>query len=119
MKSRNIVLEGLLKGYSLFCLTKTNELILSKGIFSKDNYAIKKESVINYEVITKDSFTNGASAVVKGGLASAFLGAPGLLAGLSAKTDNIYWVAIEWKTHAKSLIEMDDYYYHLLIRTLF
>jgi len=118
MKSRNMILEGTLKGYKMYG-TIDNSIVLKSGVFAKDWYAIKKESVLNYEVITKDSYINGTSAVVKGGLASSLLGAPGLLAGLSAKTDDIYWIAIEWNNNTKSLIEMDDYYYHTMIRILF
>ena len=119
MKARNIILEGTLQGYKLYSTNRINGIMLKKGTFEKEWYALKKENIINYEVITKDSYINGTSAVVKGGLASSLLGAPGLLAGLSAKTDDVYWVAVEWKNNTKSLIEMDSYFYHVMIRALF
>ena len=93
--------------------------MLKKGMFDREWYAIEKDSVLQYELVTKDSYVNGTSAIIKGGLASSLLGAPGLLAGLSAKTDDVYWVAIEWKNNTKSLIEMDSFFYHTLIRALF
>ena len=119
MKSRNIILEGTLKGYKLYTTDKVNGIMLKAKMLDKDWYALEKKSVLNYELVTKDSYVNGSSAVIKGGLAASLLGAPGLLAGLSAKTDDIYWVAVEWVDNTKSLIEMDRTFYHIMIRALF
>lgn len=118
MKSKNMILEGNFKGYKLY-YHKNYGLFFKKNVFDPEYTQIGKRNILNYEVITKDSYVDGTSAVIKGGLASSLLGAPGLLAGLSAKTNDIYWVAIEWGNHTKSLLEMDSNLYHQLILSLF
>ena len=94
-------------------------LCLKPYFYAKEVCYLNKENIKSYEVITKESYVNGASAVIKGGLASMFLGAPGLLAGLSANRDDVFWIAIEWSDGARSLLQLNAKDYYQLIRTLF
>lgn len=121
MKACNKVIAGDYKGYDVLYYKKSKKLVISEPVWTNAKWAgLDKKDVKNYEIINKESFTNGASAVAKGGLASFFLGAPGLLAGLSAKTDNIYWIAIEWNwDNKRSLIEIDNNNYKLFLLQMF
>lgn len=120
MKARNMVIAGDYVGYTVSFPRKAKRLIIWEPGWKGEKWAgLDKNHVKNYEIINKESFTNGASAVAKGGLASFFLGAPGLLAGLSAKTDNIYWIAIEWRGGQRSLIEIDNNNYKLFLLQMF
>ena len=120
MKACNKVIAGDYKGYDVLYYKKSKKLVISEPVWTNAKWAgLDKKDVKNYEIINKESFTNGASAVAKGGLASFFLGAPGLLAGLSAKTDNIYWIAIEWRGGQRSLIEIDNNNYKLFLLQMF
>jgi len=120
MKACNEVIAGDYKGYYVLYFKKSKILAISEPVWTNPKWAgLDKKHVKSYEIINKESFTNGASAVAKGGLASFFLGAPGLLAGLSAKTDNIYWIAIEWNSGKRSLIEIDNNNYKLFLLQMF
>ena len=117
MKSRNLVLEGEYKGWKIYY--RWNSLLLMEGLFGKQYQELNKKQIIKYEVINKDSYISSSSAIAKSTLGSFFLGTPGMMAGLGAKTNDVYWIAIEWIDHTKSLIEMDSGLYRTLIRILF
>lgn len=80
---------------------------------------IDKNYVEMYEVLTEEKVKSGTSAVFRGAVGAAVLGPIGLLAGLSARNKGIYSVAILWKDGKKSLLEVDDRFYKLIIRALF
>ena len=83
-------------------------------------YFLDKETVEAYELITDDHRKSASSGIVRGIVGGALLGPVGLIGGaLSAKNKGIYQVAIQFKDGKRSLIEIDDKLYKLLIQTMF
>ena len=80
---------------------------------------IDKTTVKAYEVITDEMRKSGTSAILRGGIGSALLGPVGLLAGLTAKNKGIYQIAIQFNDGKKSLIEIDEKLYKILIKKCF
>lgn len=81
--------------------------------------SISKKNVETYEVLTEEKVKSGTSAVFRGAVGAAVLGPVGLLAGLSARNKGIYSVAILWKDGKKSLLEVDDRLYKLIVKSMF
>ena len=70
-------------------------------------------------MLTEEKVKSGTSAVFRGAVGAAVLGPVGLLAGLSARNKGIYSVAILWKDGKKSLLEVDDRLYKLIVKNMF
>lgn len=82
--------------------------------------AINKITVDSYELITDEHRKSAASGVARGLIGGALLGPVGMLAGgLSAKSKGIYQIAIQFKDGERSLIEVDDKIYKLIIKNCF
>ena len=79
------------------------------------NIFLDKSTVMSYELVTNDIRKSGTSAVLRGGLGAAVLGPAGLLAGMSAKNKGIYQVAINFKNGKRSLIQIDEKIYSILV----
>ncbi len=92
-------------------------VILQTGIFKSFN--LDKTTVKEYEIMDEKSQKSAASAVGRAFVGGVILGPVGLLAGLSAKSKGIHTLAIEFNDGKKSLIEVDDKIYSVLIKTLF
>ena len=83
-------------------------------------YYLNKENVDSYEVITDEHRKSAASGVARGLVGGALLGPVGMLAGgLSAKNKGIYEIAVQFKDGKKSLLEIDDKIYKMLIKGCF
>ena len=80
---------------------------------------INDATVENYELITDEVRKSGTSAILRGSLGAVVLGSVGILAGLSAKNKGIYQVAVQFKDEKKSLLELDDKLYKLLVKKCF
>ena len=80
---------------------------------------IDKTTVDSYEVIGEESSTSASSAVARGALGAALLGPVGIAAALSAKKKGMYTLAIQFKDGKKSLLEVDDAVYKMLVKVLF
>ena len=81
---------------------------------------IDKETVTSYEVVNSQSQTSFGSGVVRGTAGAAVFGPIGAIAGAaSAKKKSIYTVAINFKDGTRSLIELDDSDYKILMQSLF
>ncbi len=80
---------------------------------------INKGTVEEYDVLSEERKTSGASAVGRAAVGSFFLGPVGLLAGATAKKKGVHTVAIQFKDGKKSLLELDDKMYKELVRSLF
>ena len=70
-------------------------------------------------VITEEKMKSGTSAILRGAAGAALLGGVGILAGLTAKTKGVYTVVILWKDGEKSLIEIDEKLYKVLVKGMF
>ena len=80
---------------------------------------IDKTTVEAYEVITDEMRKSGTSAILRGGLGSLVLGPVGLLAGLTAKNKGTYQVAVQFRDGKKSLLELDEKLYKVLVKKCF
>ncbi len=81
---------------------------------------LDKGFVTNYELLVDEQRKSVASGVARGLVGGLLLGPVGIVAGgISAKNKGIYQVALEYKDGKKSLIEVDDKIYKLLIKNLF
>lgn len=115
-KAKNMVIAG---DYEKKVVATTVQGIYIMTAFMKTLY-LTKENVESYEVITDEHRKSAASGVARGLVGGVLLGPVGLLAGgLSAKNKGIYQVAIQFKDGKKSLIEIDDKIYKVLVKSCF
>ena len=80
---------------------------------------INKSTVVNYEIIDESKRKSAGSAVGRGLAGSLLLGPVGMLAGLSAKSKGTHTLAIEFEDGKKSMIEVDDKVYKVIMKVLF
>lgn len=88
-------------------------------LFTTTHITLDKSTVESYEVLTEDKVKSASSTMLRAGAGALLLGSVGLLAGVSGKTKGIYNVAILFKDGKKSLIEIDDKHYKVLMKVLF
>ena len=88
-------------------------------LFTTTHITLDKSTVESYEVLTEDKVKSASSTMLRAGAGALLLGPVGLLAGVSGKTKGIYNVAILFKDGKKSLIEIDDKHYKVLMKILF
>ena len=89
------------------------------GTVTVGNITFSKHTAASYEVITEEHRKSAVSGVARGLVGKAVLGSVGLLAGLSAKNVGTYTVAVNWKSGKKSLIEVNDKIYKLILKEMF
>lgn len=89
------------------------------GTVTVGNITFSKHTVSSYEVITEEHRKSAVSGVVRGLVGKAVLGPVGLLAGLSARNVGTYTIAVNWKSGKKSLIEVNDKIYKLILKEMF
>ncbi|WPK12231.1 hypothetical protein R6U77_00665 [Lysinibacillus louembei] len=80
---------------------------------------LDQSTIANYELITEEHRKSAVSGVSRGLVGGVLLGPVGLLAGLSAKNKGTHHVAIEFRDGKKSLVEIDDKIYKILIQKMF
>lgn len=93
--------------------------LMMKGHINVAGKTVAKYNVSGYELITEEKVKSGTSAILRGTLGVAVLGPIGALAGLSARNKGINTVAIAWLDGKKSLIEIDDKLYKMLVSSMF
>lgn len=92
---------------------------IAMGLLKKD-LCLNKETVEAYELITDEHRKSAKSGVARGIVGGALLGGVGMLAGgLSAKSKGIYQVAVQFKDGKRSLLEVDDKLYKLIVKKCF
>ena len=80
---------------------------------------LDRNTVESYEVVDESSRKSAASAVGRAAVGSFFLGPVGLAAALSAKSNGIHIIAIQFKDGRRSLLEVDDKIYKAIITKVF
>lgn len=81
---------------------------------------LSKMTVESYELITDEHRKSAASGVARGLVGGALLGPVGMIAGsMSAKNKGIYQVAIQFKKGERSLLEVDDNIYKMIVKNCF
>lgn len=110
-KAQNKVLKGKFMNRSIY---SNGDCLVCDG-----DDPIRKHFADSYEVITEEKMKSGTSAILRGAAGVALLGGVGILAGLTAKTKGIYTVVILWKDGERSLIEIDEKLYKVLVKGMF
>lgn len=115
-KAQNKVIAGDYAGNAVSMILGVPNIITGFG----KGLALGKDTVDSYELITDEHRKSAASGVARGLVGGALLGPVGMLAGgLSAKNKGIYQVAIQFKDGKRSLVEVDDKIYKVLIKLCF
>lgn len=112
-KAQNKVIKGKYNNKKIF----SNSEFLT--FYEVGTDPIRKPYVSEYELITEEKMKSGTSAILRGAAGMALLGGVGVLAGLTAKTKGIYTIAILWKDGERSLIEIDEKLYKVLVKSMF
>lgn len=116
MKAKNKVIAGDYKNKNIV-LSMTGKAMI-KGFFTK--VKIDKKNVEAYEVVKDEHRKSALSGVGRGLVGNFLLGGVGLVAGaLSAKSKDIYAVAIQFKNGKQSLLEVDDKIYDAILKKCF
>lgn len=113
--AKNKVIAGEHEGRSV--LIVLGEVVIATS-FTK-NVMLNKETVKSYELITDEHRKSAVSGVSRGLVGGALLGPVGLLAGLSAKNKSTMVVAIEFVDGKRSLLEINEKIYKVLIQKMF
>mgnify|MGYP004443717327 CR=1 FL=1 len=118
----SVILEGDYKGQVFITKStfKGEKLMMSMPGFLTQPVEVNKDLIEDYEVLTEEHRKSAASGVGRGLVGGALLGPVGLLAGaLSAKNKGKYNVVLQFKDGKKSLAELDEKHYKLLLRCMF
>ena len=118
----SIILEGDYKGqvFVTKATFKGEKLMLSMPGFLSKPVEVNKDLIEAYEVLTEEHRKSAASGVGRGLVGGALLGPVGLLAGaMSAKNKGKYNVVLQFRDGRKSLAELDEKHYKLLMRVMF
>ena len=117
-KAKNRVIAGEHTGKQVVGKAGMKHPVIAVGLVKSK--PMNKETVESYELITDEHVKSAASGVTRGLVGGALLGPVGLLAGaMSGKNKGIYQVAVQFKDGTKSLIEIDDSAYKLLVKSCF
>lgn len=115
MGAKNKVIAGDYEGKGV--VSSVGKVLIATGFVK--SVELSKETVEEYEVIDAQSKKSAVSAVGRGFVGGALLGPVGLLAGLSAKSKGVHVIAVQFKDGKKSLIEVNDKVYKVLMKKLF
>ena len=85
--------------------------------FCGDVIHINPETIDHYELVTQENSQN--ICWLKGMAGAALLGPVGALAGVSGSREGIYTVAIYWKDGKKSIAELNEKNYKILVQSMF
>ncbi|SCL85117.1 hypothetical protein [Sporanaerobacter sp. PP17-6a] len=81
---------------------------------------LSKDIVENYEIINTEYRKSAASGAARGIIGGALLGGAGLIAGsISGKNKGKYQITIQFKDGKRSLLELDDLTYKMLMQVIF
>lgn len=85
----------------------------------RDKIYLDKHTIQNYDVVNENYKKTVSGVVGRAAIGAAFLGPIGLLAGATAKNKGTYVVAVSFKNGRKSLLEIDEKRYKLLVTNCF
>lgn len=118
--ARNSVIAGDYEGKNIMLQTSMlgkQKVLLYTG-FAK-NFELDKSSVKSYEVVTEEHRKSAISGVGRGLVGGFLLGPVGLLAGLSAKNVGTHVLVLEFIDGKRSLVEVNDKIYKVLMEKMF
>ncbi len=115
MGAKNKVIAGDYEGKDIYCFLGDLSILIDIG----KNIPLDKSTIKSYDIIDEESRKSATSAVGRATVGAMLLGPVGLLAGVTAKRKGVYIVALEFYKGGKSLIEIDEKRYKLLIKKMF
>lgn len=120
-KARNIVIAG---DYEKSCISKpfngTAAILVSTGFLKVKSIPLNSETVESYEIIADDSNKSMSSAVMRSVVGGAVLGPAGAIAGgMTAKSNKIHQVSVCFKDGKRSLLEIDNEVYNMIVKKCF
>ncbi len=116
-KAQNKVIAGDYNGRDV---TGGFGVISLYGGRSVNSIPIDKKTVEAYELVTDEHRKSAASGAARGLVGGVLLGPVGALAGgLSATNKGVYIVAVQFKDGKKSLLEVNDKMYKLIVTNCF
>jgi hypothetical protein len=90
------------------------------GVYiDKVDIRLNKSTVDSYEVLNEEQKKSAMTTIGRGLGGALILGPVGLLAGLSAKSNNTYTVSITFKDGKRSLLEINQFIYSYLVKSMF
>ena len=123
-KAKNAVIAGDFNGKAVSI--SGGKVCIGSGFGSQ--FYVDRDCVESYEVVNDEHQKSVASGIARGVVGGALFGTAGLIAGsATAKSKGIYQIAIQFKsdnpkyiTYGKrSLIEVDDKIYKLIVKSCF
>ena len=112
----NKVIAGKYEGKSI--ISTSGRVFISIGVFSP--LELTNDIITSYEVLNGEQRKSAKSGIARGLVGGALFGGVGALAGgLSAKSKGKYQIALEFYDGEKSLLEVDDKIYKLIMKALF
>ena len=113
--AKNAVIAGDYNGASISGVLGSASIMTNEGCIDID-----KKTVESYELLNDEHKKSLSSGVARGLIGGAIFGPLGMIAGgVTAKSKGIYQVAIFFKDGKKSLIEVNDKIYKLIIKNCF
>lgn len=112
MSAKNAVISGDYLGKPVIKPLGLDEVMIGKTY-------LNKKTVTAYQIIDETASKSAGSAIIRGAIGATLLGGVGLLAGLSAKSKGVHVIALQFADGKKSLIEIDDKRYKILMMRMF
>lgn len=118
--ARNVVVAGDYEGKNIMLQTSFTgkQKVLLYTSFTK-SFELDKTTLKSYELVTEEHRKSAVSGVGRGLVGGFLLGPVGLLAGLSAKNVGTHVVVLEFIDGKKSLVEINDKMYKVLMEKMF
>ena len=114
--ARNMVIAGDYQGKAVMLNFGYATIVTGFGKWIN----LSKMAVESYELITDEHHKSAASGIARGMVGGALFGTVGMIAGsMSAKEKGIYQVAIQFKNGKRSLLEVDDNLYKMIVKNCF
>lgn len=106
-----------ISGKTLFMYDIKNTSVFNGQYTNRIN--LDKKTILEFNVVNENYKKTVSGVVGRAAIGAAFLGPIGLLAGATAKNKGTYVVAVSFKNGRKSLLEIDDKRYKLLVTNCF
>lgn len=106
-----------ISGNTLFMYDIKNTSVFDGKFTDKIN--LDRHTIREFDVVNENYKKTVSGVVGRAAIGAAFLGPIGLLAGATAKNKGTYVVAVSFKNGRKSLLEIDEKRYKLLVTNCF
>lgn len=110
--AKNAVIGGDYEGMHVFCMANMPAI--------GSDVPLNRDTVDSVDLIDDNYRKSAKSGLARGIVGGALFGTAGMIAGgLSAKNKGTYHVAVYFKDGKRSLLELDDKHYKVVMRACF